>query len=325
MSPLSMESAVRLRLAGGFFLGSLAEPEGMGVLFSEFEEEEGREGWCVTGGRAFIAGGGAGAMGGRSEDEEGCIAGDIGVRAEGGRGEGASGHERARTFGNGGGEGRERDWTTHVGLAGKDAGDDLRPASPLFGASPAARLLFAVQGARTRNHRGISPRYVTRFPPAPRHASASIGPPRVLCMRCCRLACRSLLRPPPAPFHSQLAASSWPGKHISSDPIGTNPAITVRSGMLPARALIAQLSRAIGRESAETELRWMKQTLSDPPPGIRPSCRSLEEMVARRVAGEPLQYILGEHNESGSTLIMSYAAYISIAVLVVHGYLSGCE
>ena len=150
--------------------------------------------------------------------------------------------------------------------------------SSLFGASPAARLLFAVQGARTRNHRGISPRYVTRFPPAPRHASASIGPPRVLCMRCCRLACRSLLRPPPAPFHSQLAASSWPGKHISSDPIGTNPAITVRSGMLPARALISQLSRAIGRESAETELRWMKQTLSDPPPGIRPSCRSLEEM-----------------------------------------------
>ena len=48
-------------------------------------------------------------------------------------------------------------------------------------------------------------------------------------------------------------------------------------------------------------------------------------MVARRVAGEPLQYILGEHNESGSTLIMSYAAYISIAMLVVHGYLSGCE
>lgn len=128
MSPLSMESAVRLRLAGGFFLGSLAEPEGMGVLFSEFEEEEGREGWCVTGGRAFIAGGGAGAMGGRSEDEEGCIAGDIGVRAEGGRGEGASGHERARTFGNGGGEGRERDWTTHVGLAGKDAGD-VQPTS----------------------------------------------------------------------------------------------------------------------------------------------------------------------------------------------------
>lgn len=45
-SPLSLAlSAVRLRLVGGFFLGSEAEAEGTGVLFSELEEEEGKEGW----------------------------------------------------------------------------------------------------------------------------------------------------------------------------------------------------------------------------------------------------------------------------------------
>ncbi|KAI0703385.1 S-adenosyl-L-methionine-dependent methyltransferase [Cerioporus squamosus] len=59
------------------------------------------------------------------------------------------------------------------------------------------------------------------------------------------------------------------------------------------RTLLSQLSRAIGRESALSELRWMQQTLTNTPPGIRPPCPSLEEMVARRVAGEPLQYVLG--------------------------------
>ncbi|RDX40445.1 S-adenosyl-L-methionine-dependent methyltransferase [Lentinus brumalis] len=59
------------------------------------------------------------------------------------------------------------------------------------------------------------------------------------------------------------------------------------------RTLLSQLSRAIGRQSALSELRWMQQALSNPPPGISPACRSLDEMVARRVRGEPLQYILG--------------------------------
>ncbi|RPD59882.1 S-adenosyl-L-methionine-dependent methyltransferase [Lentinus tigrinus ALCF2SS1-6] len=59
------------------------------------------------------------------------------------------------------------------------------------------------------------------------------------------------------------------------------------------RPLLSQLTRAIGRHSAEVELKWMKGTLDNPPSGIRQSCRSLEEMVARRAAGEPLQYILG--------------------------------
>ncbi|KAI0358403.1 S-adenosyl-L-methionine-dependent methyltransferase [Trametes cingulata] len=64
----------------------------------------------------------------------------------------------------------------------------------------------------------------------------------------------------------------------------------------PTRAvpsLLAHLSRAIGRESAQNELRWMRQALDDPPDGIRPPVKTLEEMVARRVRGEPLQYILG--------------------------------
>ena len=60
-------SAVRLRLAEGFFLGSEAEPEGTGEVFSEFDEEEGREGCCVTGGSVLMAG----AMGGcRVEERE---------------------------------------------------------------------------------------------------------------------------------------------------------------------------------------------------------------------------------------------------------------
>ena len=58
--------------------------------------------------------------------------------------------------------------------------------------------------------------------------------------------------------------------------------------------LLSQLSRAIGRESAHAELRWMQQTLDNPPSGIPPTAKTLEEMVQRRVSGEPLQYILGE-------------------------------
>ncbi|KAI0374069.1 S-adenosyl-L-methionine-dependent methyltransferase [Pilatotrama ljubarskyi] len=60
----------------------------------------------------------------------------------------------------------------------------------------------------------------------------------------------------------------------------------------PSRALLAQLSRAIGRESAQNEFRWMQHALAHPPNGIRPPVKTIEEMVARRVRGEPLQYIL---------------------------------
>ena len=88
-SPFSLAlSAVRLRLAGGFFFGSEAEAEGTGVVFSEFDEEEGREGWCVPGGRGVIAGamgvwrvGGAGCMGGEGlEYKCGQTEGSMGER-----------------------------------------------------------------------------------------------------------------------------------------------------------------------------------------------------------------------------------------------------
>ncbi|KAI8993050.1 S-adenosyl-L-methionine-dependent methyltransferase [Trametes punicea] len=61
----------------------------------------------------------------------------------------------------------------------------------------------------------------------------------------------------------------------------------------PASGLLARLSRAIGRESAQHELRWMRQALQNPPKGIRPTAKTVEEMVERRARGEPLQYILG--------------------------------
>ncbi|KAH9931076.1 S-adenosyl-L-methionine-dependent methyltransferase [Epithele typhae] len=57
--------------------------------------------------------------------------------------------------------------------------------------------------------------------------------------------------------------------------------------------LLAQLTHALGKDSAQAELRWMRQTLSHPPPGLPSTAGSLEEMVARRISGEPLQYILG--------------------------------
>ena len=60
-SPLSFAlSEVRLRFAVDFFLGSEAEPEGTGVVLPEFEEEEGKEGCCATGGSTELI---AGAIG----------------------------------------------------------------------------------------------------------------------------------------------------------------------------------------------------------------------------------------------------------------------
>ncbi|KZV63665.1 S-adenosyl-L-methionine-dependent methyltransferase [Peniophora sp. CONT] len=52
--------------------------------------------------------------------------------------------------------------------------------------------------------------------------------------------------------------------------------------------LLARLIRAIGPESAPNELRWMQQACARTDDSER-----LEDMVARREGGEPLQYILG--------------------------------
>lgn len=49
--------------------------------------------------------------------------------------------------------------------------------------------------------------------------------------------------------------------------------------------LLALLSDALGPAQAANELRWMNRTLN--------SRLSLHDMVARRIRGEPLQYILG--------------------------------
>ncbi|OSX66470.1 hypothetical protein POSPLADRAFT_1043898 [Postia placenta MAD-698-R-SB12] len=54
-------------------------------------------------------------------------------------------------------------------------------------------------------------------------------------------------------------------------------------------SLVRTLQRVLGQDSAALELKWMKQALDAP----APAPTTLEEMLARRVAGEPLQYILG--------------------------------
>ncbi|KAI0823729.1 S-adenosyl-L-methionine-dependent methyltransferase [Trametes gibbosa] len=61
---------------------------------------------------------------------------------------------------------------------------------------------------------------------------------------------------------------------------------------MPSR-LFTHLSRAIGPHSAQNELRWMKRALDNPVRGLEPTSSTLHDMVARRVRGEPLQYILG--------------------------------
>jgi hypothetical protein len=60
-------------------------------------------------------------------------------------------------------------------------------------------------------------------------------------------------------------------------------------GLMPRQHEVTQLfsalAKSIGRESANQELKWMKQA-------SHIGC--IEVMLKRRVRGEPLQYILGE-------------------------------
>ena len=74
--------------------------------------------------------------------------------------------------------------------------------------------------------------------------------------------------------------------------------------------LLFQLARAIGRQPAHAEFRWMQQTLSHPPTGIPPSGKNLEQMVARRVSGEPLQYILGEFQYESSSHLLATTCHV---------------
>lgn len=57
--------------------------------------------------------------------------------------------------------------------------------------------------------------------------------------------------------------------------------------------LLSQLSAALGRDAARAEMRWMLQALQQQQQQQHPRRVELADMVARRVAGEPLQYILG--------------------------------
>jgi release factor glutamine methyltransferase len=59
------------------------------------------------------------------------------------------------------------------------------------------------------------------------------------------------------------------------------------------KEILNSLSRAIGRSSAQRELRWMKEALASSRRASLPKLPSIEQMLQRRVAGEPLQYILG--------------------------------
>ncbi|CCM00265.1 uncharacterized protein FIBRA_02295 [Fibroporia radiculosa] len=67
--------------------------------------------------------------------------------------------------------------------------------------------------------------------------------------------------------------------------------------MIPApstRQLVVALKRSVGARAAELELKWMRQAVEQPPiPASLHPTPTFEEMLARRVAGEPLQYILG--------------------------------
>ena len=63
-----------------------------------------------------------------------------------------------------------------------------------------------------------------------------------------------------------------------------------------AKSLLSVLQAVLGRDHARLELKWMRDSQNSSSPG-------LEEMVRRRVSGEPLQYILG-----GSRSMMSHIA-----------------
>ncbi|TFY64091.1 hypothetical protein EVJ58_g2845 [Rhodofomes roseus] len=65
------------------------------------------------------------------------------------------------------------------------------------------------------------------------------------------------------------------------------------SGLQPAAArLLALLKQSTGVQAARNELRWMQEALKQSPATISGST-DIETMLHRRVAGEPLQYILG--------------------------------
>lgn len=67
--------------------------------------------------------------------------------------------------------------------------------------------------------------------------------------------------------------------------------------MATAQRLLARLSAILGRHEAAQELRWMR----DAAKGELNTDNVLEQMVARRSRGEPLQYILGSF---GSLVIL---------------------
>lgn len=61
------------------------------------------------------------------------------------------------------------------------------------------------------------------------------------------------------------------------------------------RHCLSQLAHALGPESATLELKWMMQAVEQQRPADQQRASdTLSAMVARRVSGEPLQYILGE-------------------------------
>ncbi|OCH95119.1 S-adenosyl-L-methionine-dependent methyltransferase [Obba rivulosa] len=69
-----------------------------------------------------------------------------------------------------------------------------------------------------------------------------------------------------------------------------------------ASRLLHVLERVLDAESAVRELRWMQEVLAGPKPSPSTST-TLEDMVARRVRGEPLQYILGTQPFGPLTLL----------------------
>lgn len=95
---------------------------------------------------------------------------------------------------------------------------------------------------------------------------------------------------------------------------------TVRCGtdMPNAQRLLARLSASLGKQTATQELRWMCEAVakssgadtgSDAKAGT-----DLEQMIARRLRGEPLQYILGE--SGAGPVIRHYSSSSSLTPLM---------